>query len=65
MTKMCHYQPGPMGGSISLETAMSHAIVKLFGEPKSWRSVEACRQRMAMATATLSIAFLAVLIVTL
>ncbi|SIR02377.1 hypothetical protein SAMN05880561_107112 [Rhizobium sp. RU33A] len=44
---------------------MSHAIAKLFGEPKSWRSVEVCRQRIAMAAATVSIAFIAVLIVTL
>ncbi|MFN3363395.1 hypothetical protein ACQKP1_21805 [Allorhizobium sp. NPDC080224] len=44
---------------------MSHAISKLFGEPKSWRSVEACRQRVAMAVATVSIGFIAVLIVTL
>ncbi|MGQ2969821.1 MAG: hypothetical protein ACT6RF_13840 [Allorhizobium sp.] len=44
---------------------MSHAIAKLFGEPRSWRSAEACRQRVATAAATLSIAFLAVLIVTL
>jgi hypothetical protein len=44
---------------------MSHAIAKLFGEPRSWRSVEACQQRVAMAVATVSIAFLAVLIVTL
>jgi hypothetical protein len=44
---------------------MSHAIAKLFGESRSWRTVEACRQRIAMATATASIGFLAVLIVVL
>lgn len=44
---------------------MSHAIAKLFEEPRSWRSVELRKQRVATATATLSIAFLAVLVVTL
>jgi hypothetical protein len=44
---------------------MSHAIAKFFGEPRSWRDVETFRQRLAVATASLSIAFLAVLIVAL
>jgi hypothetical protein len=44
---------------------MSHAIAKLFGEPKSRRSAEVCRQRAAVAAATVSIGFIAVLIVTL
>ncbi|MCZ8180694.1 MAG: hypothetical protein O9309_16860 [Rhizobium sp.] len=44
---------------------MSHAIAKLLNHDRSWRSTELCRQRIATAAATLSIGFLAVLIVTL
>lgn len=44
---------------------MSHAIAKIFGEPRCWRSAEMCRQRVAMAAATLSIGFLAFLVVAL
>jgi len=44
---------------------MSHAIAKLFGESRSWRSAEIFRQRIATAAAIVSICFIAVLIVTL
>ncbi|MFN3721268.1 MAG: hypothetical protein ACK4UW_20425 [Rhizobium rhizophilum] len=44
---------------------MSHAIAKLFGEPRSSRFAEVCGQRMAMAAVAFSILFLAVLVVTL
>lgn len=44
---------------------MSHAIAKFFGEPRSSRSAEVFRHRVAMATVAVSILFLAVLVVML
>jgi hypothetical protein len=54
-----------MSGFVSSETAMSHAIAKFFGESRSSRFAEVCRQRAAMAAVALSILFLAVLVITL
>jgi hypothetical protein len=44
---------------------MSHAILKLFGSRTSWRQAELWTKRVATVTATLSIGFLAVLVVAL
>lgn len=65
MTKMCLYQPRPMSGFVSSETAMSHAIAKFFGESTYSRFAEVCRQRAATAAVVLSILFLAVIVMTL
>jgi hypothetical protein len=51
-----------MIGLASMETAMSQAIARLFGDTKSRHSLEVCRHRLAMMAAVASIGFIAVLL---